>query len=331
MTAQNPTPVPPTIPLDGTKVRQRREELQLTQLYVATAVGVTTDTISRWENRKYPSIKRENAQKLAEILEVDLEELVYHKPPPKEGSQTSQNNPDETSNISEDKYTKKDTPDCNTPPKPPRSKPVWWAAFVVVLVTLLLIVWKMSSPTKIYKLEVKRIVPPYAAPGTTVPIVIHITTKISKSFPMILRETLPAGCSLVKAIPPCTIGPNKRELDWIFQAQNNLTAAYLVKIGKKLKPGDKIRFSGTITIRGGQKHTIIVGGTKTITIKYVYWADLNGDGKIDDQELLTVFDELQGIKGLNYGKKKIEKLWSSGAYYWDSQKHEFLPKKQKTD
>ena len=52
--------------IDGDKVRSLREAKGLTQLYIATVVGVTTDTISRWENKRYPSVKEENARKLAE-------------------------------------------------------------------------------------------------------------------------------------------------------------------------------------------------------------------------------------------------------------------------
>ena len=45
------------VKIDGARVRRLREQKGLTQLYVATAVQVTTDTISRWENKRYPSIK----------------------------------------------------------------------------------------------------------------------------------------------------------------------------------------------------------------------------------------------------------------------------------
>ena len=66
----------PMVRIDGVRVREIREQKGLTQLYLATAVEVTTDTISRWENKRYPSIKGENAEKLAEALEVDLEEIL---------------------------------------------------------------------------------------------------------------------------------------------------------------------------------------------------------------------------------------------------------------
>ena len=61
-----------SVAIDAVAIRRIREEKRLTQLYVAKVVGVTTDTVSRWENNRYPTIMRDNALKLAEALEVDL-------------------------------------------------------------------------------------------------------------------------------------------------------------------------------------------------------------------------------------------------------------------
>src|SRR6056297_3659596 len=67
---------PSSVAVDATALRRIREEKRLTQLYVSKVVGVTTDTISRWENNRYPTIRRENALKLAEALEVPLDALL---------------------------------------------------------------------------------------------------------------------------------------------------------------------------------------------------------------------------------------------------------------
>src|SRR5512133_587005 len=66
----------PTICLDGAAIRRIREEKRLTQLYVAKVVGVTTDTISRWENNRYPTVRRENLYKLGEALDVPYAQLI---------------------------------------------------------------------------------------------------------------------------------------------------------------------------------------------------------------------------------------------------------------
>ena len=66
----------PVSAIDGAKIKSLRETKKLTQLYVASVVGVTTDTISRWENNRYPTIKRDNAEKLASALEVELADIL---------------------------------------------------------------------------------------------------------------------------------------------------------------------------------------------------------------------------------------------------------------
>ena len=76
MTEQNYPAGPAMVKIDGTRVRAIREQKGLTQLYVATVVEVTTDTVSRWENKRYPTIKKENGLKLAEALEVELSEIL---------------------------------------------------------------------------------------------------------------------------------------------------------------------------------------------------------------------------------------------------------------
>jgi DNA-binding transcriptional regulator YiaG len=53
MTENNYIGPPQMVKIDGSRVRIIRESKGLTQLYIATVVGVTTDTISRWENRRY--------------------------------------------------------------------------------------------------------------------------------------------------------------------------------------------------------------------------------------------------------------------------------------
>jgi len=73
------TSAPGTVPMariDGAEIRRLRESKGLTQLYLATFIGVTTDTISRWENRRYPSIKLDNAERLAQALEVNLQAIL---------------------------------------------------------------------------------------------------------------------------------------------------------------------------------------------------------------------------------------------------------------
>lgn len=59
----------------GERLKKRREELELTQEYVAEVLGVSRQTISNWENsRSYPDIER--ILKLSDIYELSLDELL---------------------------------------------------------------------------------------------------------------------------------------------------------------------------------------------------------------------------------------------------------------
>lgn len=69
------TPLLSSFAIDGGKIKAIRESKKLTQLYIATCLGVTVDTVSRWKNGRSPNIKLENAEKLAEVLEIPLTEI----------------------------------------------------------------------------------------------------------------------------------------------------------------------------------------------------------------------------------------------------------------
>ncbi|MDT2735554.1 helix-turn-helix transcriptional regulator [Enterococcus pseudoavium] len=59
----------------GQRLKMRRNELKLTQDYVAEKLGITRQTISNWENgRSYPDIER--IIRLSELYELSLDELL---------------------------------------------------------------------------------------------------------------------------------------------------------------------------------------------------------------------------------------------------------------
>ncbi|MGM0169594.1 hypothetical protein IGI39_003910 [Enterococcus sp. AZ135] len=59
----------------GERLKERRNELQLKQGYVAEELGITRQTMSNWENgRSYPDIER--IIRLSEIYDLSLDELL---------------------------------------------------------------------------------------------------------------------------------------------------------------------------------------------------------------------------------------------------------------
>jgi len=318
---------PPMVKIDGDRVRSRRESLGLTQLYVATTVGVTTDTISRWENRRYPTIKQENALKLAETLEVPLADILEQEQGP------AREEPAPTATLAE-KAAEAEPPlrEENPPGKEALRRPS--AALRYGLVGLGLLVamvagaalWNVFLEDPQLDFRVSRILPRHAAPGQPFPVVIRLDTGDPGPVSLILKEVLPGECTPIDAEPPVTARDSGTgELKWIFQSRaENVCFACMAKCGTEATTGQTLRFRGSVTLRRDHGTVVPVGGPAELEVAPLHWADGNGDGRIDDEEILTVYDNLAPVHGLNYGKEEIEEIWSAGRYEWDAKRRKFL-------
>ncbi len=293
------------VKIDGARVREIRESLGLTQLYVATAVGVTTDTISRWENGRYPTVKRDNAQRLAAALEVSLDEILEQEPTNK--SQTTE-------------PTKQDSHGARLPVK------FLIPAIICVFAAVALSVYYVFHHDVSVNFEACRILPSHAAPGQTFPVLVRVKTDSRRSSSFILRENLPRGCVPVKAVPAYTAWDRKsRSLEWICHSQDKeITFFYLGSVKRDIPMNTVLNFSGTVVIRKGKGRSRPVAGQNKLEIKPLHWADTNGDGKIDDEEILTVYEEFGEIKGADFGLDQIEAIWAANGYKWNGKTKKFV-------
>jgi len=290
-----------SVALDGAVLKRLREEKRLTQLYVSKVVGVTTDTISRWENNRYPSMRRENALKLAEALEVPVEELL-----------------------------RKSEPAPEAPPSPTTRKPMAIAgAVIMILLTVLLatLLWRESNqlppPATI---TAERVLPPYAAPGTGIPVQIQLTQRADDSG-FILREYLPKGWKLLQASPPASSLDNDSGMvRWIVKpgdARDRIV--YLAQVDALAAPGGYGVFQGEIVAgAGGGKTAVPVSGDGRISVAPVLWADLNGDGRIDDSEMLQASYTVDVMSGVHIDWLELERMWNAGGYRWDAGRGRFV-------
>lgn len=57
-------------------IKQRREELGLSQEYVAKAVGVSKTTVSRWESGEIENLRRNRIYNLAKVLQIPPNDLL---------------------------------------------------------------------------------------------------------------------------------------------------------------------------------------------------------------------------------------------------------------
>lgn len=284
------------IRIDGTRIRQLREAQGLTQLYVATAVGVTTDTISRWENNRSPTIKRENGIRLAEVLEVDLEEILE-------------------SPISTDNRQQAAT--APIPASEPAATALPNKHFLIPVAGLLLALllgtayfWSGGNRENV-DIQATRLLPAACAPGLPFPVVIKVSTGDNRTF--LVREVLPEGVEVLQTMPKATI-LSDNVLKWLHRKDNGpKQTGYM---GRAQGPyGTRLLFTGSVAIRQGSKQEQTTGGNDTLVLKPVHWADTNGDYVISDDEILEVYDQYSELPGLDLDR--IEEIWMGSGYRWN--------------
>lgn len=299
------------VKIDGAKVRHLREQKGLTQLYVATAVQVTTDTISRWENKRYPSVKKENCLKLAEALGVSLEEILETQ----ENIETAQKHEEPTQH-----------PTDFASAKQLKQKMFLMAGCLLAALIAGSSTWYFFLRTDTPPITAKRILPKHCLPGQPFPVVIEVTASSKKSITTILREMLPEGALLKKASPAVS-APNEkgRELKWLEKIDGPTRFVYTVTL--KGKPDDSFKFTGNIAVSQDSENARIVVGNDTITLGTFHWADSDSDGILNDKEMLAVHDQFSGTEKLGIDVGLIEKIWLGSGYRWNAKKSicEILP------
>ncbi len=290
-----------SVAIDGDAIRRIREESRLTQFYVAKVVGVTTDTVSRWENNRYPTIMRDNALKLAEALEVDLEEILQQ----------------DNIEVSDRNHLEQ------------KSKRKNW--FFLLLLAgagglVLFFLFQINSPAAPV-LQATRILPHYAAPGSH----ILIQIKLSAEKPlkgMILKETFPLGWRLLESEPVAAhLDSRAGVARWIFRKPLvDSRVFYLLEVPENILPDTDMSITGELIANPeGQRSAVMVQSVGTMEVRPFHWADVNGDLVIDDIEILEVSDLTDEARTLNLDWDLIEAIWETGAYLWDSEKKQFVP------
>jgi transcriptional regulator with XRE-family HTH domain len=290
-----------TVCLDSTEVKRIRETLQLTQLYVSKVVGVTTDTISRWENNRYPTIRRENALKLAEALEVPLADILL-----------------------------KPVEDAIQPEvRSRKNSPVVWAAILIMILLVLIAAFSYfrHAPLPPAVVTAERLLPEFAAPGSVIPVMVTLTHRTDKSG-IIVREYFPKGWKIIQANPPTSSLDNVNGVArWIIKAGDDRNRiVYLVQVDTLAKPESESSFQGEIvSSTQGSRSAVPVQGEPKITVAQTHWADADGNGRIDDGEMLDASYTIEDMAGVHIDWDDLENLWAAGSYTWNKKRNKFLP------
>jgi len=283
------------VKLDGDAIRRIREEKKLTQLYIAKVVGVTTDTVSRWENNRYPSVRRENAAQLAEALEVPVEAVLRAN----------------------------EEPDADEMPRSGR-RIWWWWGMLIALLVLVVVFWP-SAPLR-SSVSGQRLLPVFAAPQTIIPVRLHISSEAGVDG-LVVREDFPAGWQLVEGSPPPSSLDNVNgTARWIVQnVEPTMQICYLLRVGSQ-GTAKMESFRGEIVVseQGRSRTQAIVGGDR-IEIAPFHWADTNGDLVIDDSEALDASVASIEMKQTHLDWNIVERIWDAGGYRFDAQQVKFIP------
>ena len=167
------------------KIKFIRESKGLTQLYVATALGVTTDTVSRWENGKYPTVKWENVERLAKALEVEVVELLE---PEQEGSGEA---------LPAGALTAAGGAANAAGP----DKRIFLVVVLAVVALLALGFFISKTRQEVAHINATRFLPMHVTPGQPFPVVVRVESNSAKPFTFILEEKLPENFSVVRNLP----------------------------------------------------------------------------------------------------------------------------------
>ncbi len=316
--------LPQTVRLDSKKIKRIREEKGLTQLYVATVVGVTIDTISRWENKRYPSVKRENALKLAQTLEVDVEDIL------EEGEEEKADNM-ENGEVEGPVETTGHVDASQKEEQKGRKN-----LFIVGIMALLFCAGLFAGyfffrPSNLpLDISAARYLPERCAIGSQFPVLVSVSITPQARRTILLKEDIPRTLKVLKTVPRFT-SLGKGLLKWLYQGETSkLKFVYIAKIPSSVKEGKRLRFKGMVTIKTSQTVNVNVGGNNCIIVAPFHWADRNGDNRIDDEEILDAYQLLSGVKGMTAILKEVENLWAAGQYLWDKRTKRFVPQKNAT-
>jgi len=296
--------------IDGTKVKQLRENQKLTQLYISTIVGVTTDTISRWENKHYQSIKLENAEKLAQALEVPFEDILKLEEESEPKPKTPEIQPQEHQHTE----------------RPGRPKITIILSVLLITVISGITLYSILSKQPQISVSAKRILPPHVSPGQDFPVLIRVFSTEQTPVSLIVKELIPPGAIVQQGFPTITsIDHKENSLKWIRRIEANESVyAYLCQVPAQIPQDRRLIFNGSVTLKHNVSDRQAIEGANTLTIAPYHWADNNRDLMIDDEEILAVYDTYSDIEELLIDRELIDSIWASSGYTWDSAAKSFI-------
>lgn len=310
---------PVMIKIDGTKIRRIREQKGLTQLYIATAVEVTTDTVSRWENKRYPSIKKENGVKLAQALEVTLDEILDSVP---EVQTTDSSSPQPEQNNSADAASPATTVRRPATPLFSLKTALFLTLMFIPLFGVIIYFLYFQEDTVLPQIAVKRTVSANFIAGQPLPVFIHISSSTDQPVSFILRENLPPGATVLSTSPEISEKHKKNNsIQWLGNISTSALFIYTISTTEHFS--GTLLFDGILKISSSNQGEIMVSGDQNSTAGLHHWADKNQDNRISDEEILTIYDLTNSNQYAQIDMDLLEEIWLGDGYIWQPNEQQF--------
>lgn len=310
---------PVMIKIDGTKIRRIREQKGLTQLYIATAVEVTTDTVSRWENKRYPSIKKENGVKLAQALEVTLDEILDSVP---EVQSIDSNTRQPEQNNNADTTSPATTVTRPAAPFLSLKTALFLTLMFIPLFGVIIYFLYLQEDTVLPQITVKRTVSAHFIAGQPLPVFVHISSSTDDAVSFILRENLPPGATVLSTYPEISEKHKKNNsIQWLGNISTSALFIYTISTTEQFS--GTILFDGILKISSSSKGEIMVSGDQNSAAGLHHWADKNQDNRISDEEILTIYDLTNSNQYTEIDMDLLEEIWLGDGYIWHPKEQQF--------
>ncbi|MCI5168066.1 MAG: hypothetical protein D3903_18765 [Candidatus Electrothrix sp. GM3_4] len=175
------------------------------------------------------------------------------------------------------------------------------------------------------RITAERYLPDHTPLGQPFPIVIKVTSSFTSTTSFILKESLPPSCSVSKGNPTGFMqNGTSSGIKWVSTAKKEAGFAYLARCDNPLEPRQAQQFSGKI-IWGEHQKNRTINGDNTITITDYHWADNNQDHRIDDSEILAIYNSIDILKELGADIEETRQAWiNSKGNHWNSEQKKFM-------
>jgi hypothetical protein len=190
---------------------------------------------------------------------------------------------------------------------------------------LLAIRYYSSSPQPAVTISAERVLPPHVAAGQSLPVLIRVEASEPVSSSLLLKESLPPGCQPLTSSPKFTSSDSKTfKVKWVSKLEGEKKVfAYLVRT-PEVPENSELVFSGRLLAGQTRGTSPEIGGDNRLKIANFHWADRNRDRRIDDEEILMVYDLFSGIENLDLNRDLIDEIWAAGGYEWDKKTGSYL-------